>query len=31
MDSKMTGKAVPSDIPSAKSMNAGETQVKRIA
>lgn len=30
MDSKMTGKAVPSDIPSAKSMNAGETRAKEL-
>lgn len=31
MDSKMTGKAVPSNTPNASIMNAEEAQVKRIA
>lgn len=31
MDSKMTAKDAPSNIPNASIMNAGEAQVERIA
>lgn len=31
MDPKMTGKDVPSNIPNASVVNAGEAQAKRIA